>query len=313
MLHKLYFFIIVLSSLFIPCAHAESAAAFKPLPATTAAPNTPSRGALFRIEHQGNTTYLFGTIHVGKPAFYPLGAAVTQAFAQAHKLVVEVDIGNAAALLSAMQKYGVYATGDGIQNHLSKSTLAKLKQALNLVNISFDKVQQMKPWLLANLLLEMDLKRSGYESTLGVDVFFLNSAKQQNKAVVELETADYQVSLFEEMSASQQELYLGEILAEIKAGTILKDTTELMRAWSDADIAAQDSMVRKIVNDKTFAAEFTQRVLLDRRNPAMAGKIEGFLKNEKATFVGVGLLHLIGERSIPALLRQRGYAVERVY
>lgn len=311
MLHKLYFFTLIVFSLLVPCANAQGDAAVKPIP--TAAQNAPSRGALFRIEHQGNTAYLFGTIHVGKPAFYPLGAAVTQAFAQANKLVVEVDIGNAAVLNAAMQKHGMYAAGDSIQNHLSKPTLAKLKQALSLVNISFDKAQQMKPWLIANLLLEMDMQRNGYESALGLDVFFLNSAKQQNKAVVELETADYQVSLFEEMRAAQQELYLGEILAEIKAGTILKDTTELMRAWSDADIAAQDSMVRKIVNDKTFAAEFTRRVLLDRRNPAMAGKIEGLLKSEKVTFVGVGLLHLIGERSIPALLRQRGYVVERLH
>lgn len=313
MLHKLYFFIIVLGSLLSPCGYAESTGALKSTTTPTALQNAPSRGALFRIEHQGNTTYLFGTIHVGKPAFYPLGAAVTQAFAQANKLVVEVDIGNAAALQSAMQRYGIYADGDGIQRHLSKPMLAKLKRALSLVDISFDKVQQMKPWLVANLLLEMDLKRNGYESTLGVDVFFLNAAKQQNKAVVELETADYQVSLFEEMSAAQQELYLGEILAEIKAGTILQDTTELMRAWSDADIAVQDSMVRKIVNDKTFAAEFTRRVLLDRRNPTMTGKIEGLLNSEKVAFVGVGLLHLIGERSIPALLRQRGYVVERLH
>ncbi len=56
-----------------------------------------------------------------------------------------------------------------------------------------------------------------------------------------------------------------------------------------------------------------QQVLLARRNPAMAHKIELLLKSERASFVGVGLLHLVGEAGLPSLLRQRGYQVEKLY
>jgi len=50
------------------------------------------------------------------------------------------------------------------------------------------------------------------------------------------------------------------------------------------------------LNEKTVSAEFTQRVLLDQRNPGMAAKIESLLKHDKITFVGVGLPALDREK-----------------
>jgi len=52
-----------------------------PLPAAFAEvpPVAQNRGALFRVQDAGHTLYLFGTIHVGAPDFYPLEPTVTQA------------------------------------------------------------------------------------------------------------------------------------------------------------------------------------------------------------------------------------------
>ena len=38
-----------------------------------------NRGALFKVQDASHTLYLFGTIHVGAPDFYPLEPTVTQA------------------------------------------------------------------------------------------------------------------------------------------------------------------------------------------------------------------------------------------
>ena len=60
-------------------------------------------------------------------------------------------------------------------------------------------------------------------------------------------------------------------------------------------------------------AEFTRRVLLGRRNPEMAARIELIMSGGKTAFIGVGLLHLLGADGLPRLLSQRGYQIERVY
>jgi len=45
----------------------------------------------------------------------------------------------------------------------------------------------------------------------------------------------------------------------------------------------------------------------------MSERIEHMLKDGKVSFVGVGLLHLLGANGLPQLLSQRGYQVERIY
>src|SRR3954462_10431092 len=44
------------------------------------------RGALFKVEGSGHTMYLFGTIHVGQPGFYPLEPRIVAAVSGASKL-----------------------------------------------------------------------------------------------------------------------------------------------------------------------------------------------------------------------------------
>jgi uncharacterized protein YbaP (TraB family) len=56
-----------------------------------------------------------------------------------------------------------------------------------------------------------------------------------------------------------------------------------------------------------------ERTLLGKRNPEMAASIENIMKADRTAFVGVGLLHLLGEQGVPELLRQRGYQVEQIY
>src|SRR5512135_1451090 len=60
--------------------------------------NAPKRGALFKISRAEHTLYLFGTIHVGQPDFYPLEAQVTAALMQASAVALELDPLNAQPL-----------------------------------------------------------------------------------------------------------------------------------------------------------------------------------------------------------------------
>ena len=56
-----------------------------------------------------------------------------------------------------------------------------------------------------------------------------------------------------------------------------------------------------------------QKVLLDGRNPALADGIAKLLSREKHSLAAIGVLHLVGTKSVPDLLRQRGLKVVRVY
>lgn len=283
------------------------------VPSVTAQAAIQQRGTLYRVRHQGNTSYLFGTIHVGKPAFFPLGPEVTTALSRASKLVLEIDIRNNAPFQSALQKHGMYANNDTIDRHVSTATLGDLHRALERAGIAYDRVRHMKPWLLANMLIGFDLEQFGYQRSHGAEAFLLSLADRQTKAVQELETAEYQMSLFDSMRDEVQEQYLRENLAELRDGNAMRKAQALIEAWANANGEALEGLMRESQKEKTTSSEFMHRILLDKRNPEMAEKIEGLLRDDETTFVGVGLMHMIGDTSVPTLLRQRGYEVEKLY
>ncbi len=291
-------------------AYAENNATLR---TTVQADAIPQRGTLYRVQHQNNTTYLFGTIHVGQPAFFPLEAEMTRVLTRASKLVLEIDLRRTDSFQHALQKYGMYADGDSIEQHISADSLMQLQQVLQGFDLSLTQVKRMKPWLVTNMLIGLDLEQHGYQRSHGIEVFLLSLADRQAKAVQELESAEYQMSLFDSMSDTMQEQYLRENLAELISGSARQKAHALIEAWAHANSDALEAMMRDWQQEKTLSSEFTYRVLLEKRNLEMASKIEALLRNDASTFVGIGFLHMVGETGVPSLLRQRGYKVEKLY
>ncbi|RBA24950.1 TraB/GumN family protein [Herminiimonas fonticola] len=312
-------FVLVVSllfSCFFSFAHADNRAdntALKNPTENVHKSTAPNRGVLYRVSHRGNTSYLFGTVHVGQAAFYPLEPQVTRALSTADTLVLEADIRDTAMLQQAVMRHGIYPDGQTIAQYLSAGSLEKLKLALQVAGIPFENVARMKPWMVTNLLIVQEMARAGYPTEQGIELYFLSVAQKENKAVQQLETADYQLSLFNGLSDAQQEEYLQENLAQLADGSAIRKGLSLITAWQHADNQALEAALIEMQNEVSTSAKFLQRVLLDERNPNMANKIEALLKTDKRTFVAVGALHLIGAQGVPALLQQRGYKVEKLY
>ena len=72
-------------------------------------------------------------------------------------------------------------------------------------------------------------------------------------------------------------------------------------------------MLAEATAGRSEIADFTRRKLLGRRNADMAAQIDRLVRKGGVFFVGVGLLHLLGDNGLPQLLAQRGYLIERVY
>jgi uncharacterized protein YbaP (TraB family) len=271
------------------------------------------RGQLYRVTHDGRTSYLYGTIHVGRDGFYPLDALASRALLDSRALVIELDIREDKAFQLALARHGRYADGDSIQQHLAPATMARTAQALARAGIALQSVQHYKPWLIANLLIGAELDRHGYQRSQAVEYALLAAAQKQDKAVRELESADYQLGLFDSLNEQQQEQYLLESLADLADGDALRRSQALIEAWSVADAGGIRAAWQQATSGDTVSAGFMNRVLLGKRNPEMAAGIERIMQQEQVAFVGVGLLHLVGEDGVPALLRRRGYQVEQLY
>lgn len=274
---------------------------------------TPRRGMLYRVTSHGKTSYLFGTVHAGSAASSALEPEVARALASSSNLVLELDIRNNAPIRAAMDKHGVYAPGDSIRNHLSLPAYRKLITALNEAGMNFSDVASYKPWVVAQLLAGAQMSLKGYQRGQAVEYYLLAAAQQQKKKVLQLESADYQLSLFNTMDDDKQESYLLENISDLKNGNAIRQSESLIDAWNHADAAKVDAIMDEISASNTVSSNFMTDTILGKRNVLMVASIENIIKDNKAAFIGIGLLHLTGPNGLPQLLRNRGYDVEKVY
>ncbi|SHH43603.1 TraB/GumN family protein [Massilia sp. CF038] len=270
------------------------------------------RGALFKVVGEGHTMYLFGTMHVGQAGFYPLEPRIVAAVSGASKLALEVDAeADYSALAEAQQMYGLYR--EGTSQLLEPSLRERLRQAAARAGMNADKMSSYRPWLLATVLAIAEYRSQGYLTELSVEAHLSQLAKANKVPIVSLETPSAQLSMFDRLSEAQQQRFLEESLTLIESGRQRAEVREIVEAWRTADRNALDAIAARAAADNTLSGQFVKKFMLDERNIGLADKLAGMLKRENNTVAAIGILHLIGDTSVPALLSARGLSVERVY
>ena len=271
------------------------------------------RGALFKVTAQGHTMYLFGTMHAGQPAFYPLESRITAAVAGASMLALEVDPGiDPAGVAKALKSYGMVAP-DSSSPPMPPTLKARVSKAADRAGINGGAIAQFKPWLVATVLAMAEYATQGYRPDLSVDSHLSQLARQAKVPVVSLESIDSQMSLFNRLSDAQQMRLLEESVDQIESGKQGAEVRQVVDAWRNADRPALDAIAARVAGDTTVFGQFFKKVLLDERNVLMADKLLAMLKQDDKVVAAIGVLHLVGSNSVPELLSARGVAVERVY
>ncbi len=269
------------------------------------------RGALFKVAAHGHTMYLFGTMHVGQPGFYPLEPRIAGAVSKASALALEIDPAqDPAQIAQAMQAHGMQAPGAAA---LSPALRKRLDRVMAKAGIDADAVSRLKPWLLATVLAMAEYASQGYRADLSVDSHLAQLARAAKVPIVALETPASQMSLFNRLSEAEQLRFLEDSVAMIESGKQSEEVRVIVDAWRTADKEGFDKIAERAARDTSVAGQFVKKVLLDERNVIMADKLAAMLARSDNTVAAVGVLHLIGNTSVPALLSARGLTVERVY
>lgn len=282
------------------------------LPATTLA-QAGSQPLLWKATSATNVVWLYGTIHVGNKAFYPLHPNVEEAFDRARVVALEADPTNQSDLADALARAG-YRPPDRIDNHISPDLVRDLRAALPGLGLPLEAARMMKPYLLSMALSMRELSKMGYDAQYGLEVHFAQRTLRHGKKLLELESMRGQLELFDALAPDMQEAMLRSTLDAIRSGSLRRDLTDLIAAWRAGDEAGLMEMIERDSRDLPAAVrDEYRRIFYDRRNEAMAARIAAFLESSRdAHFVAVGAGHLPGDSGIIALLRNKGFAVSRV-
>jgi uncharacterized protein YbaP (TraB family) len=146
-----------------------------------------------------------------------------------------------------------------------------------------------------------------------VDLHLAKLARNSKVKVLELESVSAQLTMFERLSPDDQLRLLEESIEMVESGRQSKEVRQIVEAWRTADQPALDAIAARAEADTSVSGRFVQKVMLDERNGALADKLVQLLTQENNSVAAIGVLHLLGKNSVPALLRARGVTVERVY
>ncbi len=289
-------------------------------PASAAfAPTEAENALLWKISSDEMTepSYLFGTIHMIPAESYVLTEATQSALESSSKVAFEIDteeMTNPAALMGLLSK--MYMANDtSLEDLLNEEDYALVDEHFQEIGLPLSFMGKIKPMFLTILagedMQDFDLS-GGFGGADGIKSYELElteMAKEQEKPIVGLETAEFQMSLFDSIPYKAQAEMLVEMIkadpeeAEEEGNTL----DRMIELYVNEDIVGMQTMM----GEESSGIEGFEDLLLVKRNRNWIPVMEGLMA-EDVVFFAVGAGHLAGEQGVIALLREAGYTMEPI-
>ena len=260
---------------------------------------------MWKVEKSGTTLYLLGSIHALREDAYPLPPVIDSAFAVSEVAVFEIDLDDMTQAAIKMMSAGALEEGRKLEEVLGPETWSAFQTHVEGLGFNTAVYQGMKPWRAALTLAAFELTKHGYLATAGLDTHFSQLAVEAGKELLALETAEFQVSLFADLSPEDSLAFLSYTLEDLDA--MIPEMDRLYRDWRVGNVRAVEEAL--LEGFKGFPDLFKK--MISDRNHAWMPQIEELLAGDRDAIVIVGSAHLVGEQGVVNLLRAKGYTVDQ--
>ena len=263
---------------------------------------------LWQGHANGKTLYLMGSIHVLQKEHYPLPETMEKAFQESDLIVFEIDQQEmeSPASQEIIRKKGMYPAGQTLQQEVAPATFKALLDHLTALKLPPAVFQPMKPAYSALVITMMEFQRLGFEPRYGLDQYFADKARQQGKKTAALESAEFQINLFFDLSGDEQEKFLVQTLLELD--TFASQSDKMSQAWRQGKSKELQELLTTSFQD--FPGLYDR--LIVHRNKTWLPLIEEYATEHDTVLVVVGAGHLVGPDSMISLLEERGYTFRQL-
>ena len=263
--------------------------------------------ALWKIQRNGATVYLFGTVHALPPNarwHYP---QLDDALKSSDALYLEIIDDDQGTMQALVTQYGLDPEHP-LSGELSAADEARLQAAAQTAGLPAQALDAMKPWLAGLTLTVAPLLKAGYDPQSGADKSLQNEFAAAGKPVRGLETAQQQIELLADLPQPLAIEFLRSTLDDYSDAVNLIDA--LVRDWQSGDVAG----LAKLEDDELRGkSPQLYRQLLVERNQRWAQRIAQMLNSHQTVFIAVGAAHLAGGDDVQAQLQKAGIVATRVH
>lgn len=263
---------------------------------------------VWMMQGAANRVYIAGSIHLLRPENSALPVALERAYADAERLVLELDLDDLdqSQLAGEMLRVGTRNDGKSLSQTLPAPLAERLARTAGELGLPVALLDTMEPWLASLMITSVSLLKAGFSAEAGIDQQLATRAKSDRKSVTGLETAAEQFALFDQLSTDNQ-VHLLDLTLEDAA----QADTELVaieQAWRQGDQARLAHELR----DEMASFPALESALLVERNRKWLPAIRALLRGNDDVLVVVGAAHLLGDKGLISLLRADGQKLRSV-
>lgn len=266
-----------------------------------------AKSSVWKVSKGDDYVYIGGTVHILPPSEFPLPKEFAQAYGDSDSIVLEAklpDPNDTAFQMNMMQKM-TYSNGSNINDYLSKKTQQQLSQYVAGLGANLAMFEHFKPGFLVTMLAMLEIQKAGLSGE-GVDMFYSKQAIQDNKKIEYFETADFQMNMMANMGIGDEDKFIESNLKQMKGFKAM--FTDLLIAWRAGDT----KQLNRVALEPMQEDPKTLKLMLTDRNKNWITDINKMFADKDREFILVGAAHLVGEQSVLALLKGKGYKVEQL-
>jgi len=276
-------------------------------------------GNLHRIEYNGNVAYVFGSMHLGRPEWFPLADVVEDAMRRADVFAFEFDLTQEELAVTISMEYiflpGGQTLADFLPLDVYETFVAKMSTYYTFDYASMNVFTPMFISMLTAMELfgEMEL-----DPAYSVDLYVMNFALENGLPIIGLNSLFSEISILYDLPDHVQ-IALAEISQDRSEALLAARDLRMVELYETQDLAGLlDLRLSMAEPDDAFSVHFLANAV-HARCRIFAAEIERLLRQtpEPATFfVTMGILHIIGgevDTNVLGLLRDAGFDVVPVF
>ena len=246
-------------------------------------------------------SYLFGTIHLICEQDYFMDERIEAALAESDALVKEIDLSSPEVMLR-LQQLMVNPEGAYLHEYLDEEQLTEVDEYFTEhFGAGLAQVGVLKPLALSSMVMTAGMpctEIKAYEMELA------ELANQYELAILELESVDFQMELFDGIPLADQVEWLWLSIEQEE------EAQQVMQSMVDAYVNEELDLLLEAMQQDPQMMDYIE-VILNERNRNWIAPIREMM-HEQPVFIAVGAGHLPGEQGVIRLLQEAGYTVEPV-
>lgn len=277
------------------------------LPLLTLPASAQYHSLLWKISGNGlaEPSYLFGSMHTSDSRVKKMSDRAIPFFNESGGFAMELDPKEALdmSLFSKLMMGKNYS----LKKMIPQAEYLLLDSVIrDQTGFSMGLLDNMAPVFIMTIFetAGMELSDSQSNEDEVLDLYLYDLAKEKQKPVIGIETADEQLSALNSLTYNEQADMLVHEVHEYERNR--QGAAKMVQFYLEENL---DSLANG--NEENEMPQKFYKALVTDRNKRMANRIGDFIRKQ-STFIAIGALHLPGEKGVIELLRKKGFLVEAV-